>query len=298
MAREVKVHYWAVEFESGDADALVRKAKSAMKTKKDKFWDFNYQDRQYRLSGFECRQYAIDKKKHEAVIGTIFRKRSRGLPSEMIDNGVGVQPLKLTGPAIGEGASFAYFPQDSVLLVSYSHTGGRHSQFSAAMSSVGFSGILRLEPILKSDVAKALKNAACVRKFEVGVQFPKGSPPKPAKGGSVFEALAFAGDLGGVRMDIVVSLSRERTGTLKRDVVQKTMQQLLEMSNSSVVKLQADVRDGEDGQTTPLDLLHDRLEDVIAVEEDGARLDDDDCRKKLVSHYALHRSSILAARDA
>ncbi|MEM4721395.1 MAG: DUF6731 family protein [Candidatus Methanomethylicaceae archaeon] len=187
-----------------------------------------------------------------------------------------VTPLDLADDeGVGEETAFYYHPPSRVLLFQYN----RHS-VSASMASyyfrrmAGIEGDIVLEPVLQEDVLVRLARMRIFRKFIFKVSGEQNAQVFQGQGHGVGALTDLIHQFQAPTIEVTLSLGRKRRGSLGLQAVKDTIERLLRFaagSHPQVERLQIAGREGDGDDIRFIDLLKDRMIEMVHVPLDASR---------------------------
>ncbi len=207
--------------------------------------------------------------------GDIIRIRMDEMPLKASLSGP-VTPLNLAeDEGIGEETAFYYHPPSRVLLFQYNRHG-----VSASMASYYFrrkadiEGDIVLEPVLQEDVLLRLARMCIFRKFVFRVAGEQNAQVFQGQGHGVGALTDLIHQFQAPTIEVTLSLGRKRQGSLGLQAVRDTIAQMLRFAAGSqpqVERLQIAGREGEEDDIRFIDLLRDRMTEMVEVSLDASR---------------------------
>lgn len=217
---------------------------------------------------------------------TMWRIRFRDLPSKLI----GGRPEQVGGD-LGESASVAYMPGRGEGLVQYSHSGPRHTIFSAFLESIGLAKPVALNPVIVKEAVERMKHAQIIRRLE----FALGdiADEQPLRGAGLGEFIDQLKGLRGTSIRIEVSMGHNGGGLAEQARAAATA---LTQIVGGVKSVKVGIKEGEGRATEMLDLLGGRLFIDLNIPESGREIDRTACRERL--RVALAERTITSEEES
>ena len=223
----------------------------------------------------------------EIILGGVLKARMTDVPEKVSRNdGLPRDLGLLADEGIVHRAHFYYDPAHCVLLLQRD----RNVRPPAFVHSVAAPSHrdFGLSLIFKRDALQRLNRMQVVRKISFKVARPADPGALVREDASAGHAIELLNDLGGVEVDVKVSVGRSRRVSLHRNPALRIANLLFNHRGNEVQRIVVSGKEDPGAATETLDLLEDRLVFAAPVDQRGRRIDTHECQRLLVQAYREH----------
>jgi Family of unknown function (DUF6731) len=288
MPIQVRADFFWFEPTSGTEEEVGRALAQYMNRRPPLFIEKSFGDADFRLANLAWSPQA------SRLSGVMYRRKETNLPSSL-DN-AGASPIPIDDDAaLGVPICFCFYPRAKVAVVQFNQVGARHSTLRQFLPELGCS-LMQTTPIFTLDMLERLENMRIVRTLEFTLRNGRTDQRLRNMGGGVGRAIDILSETEGNNISITVSMGTGQRREGLAEGVKNVVRRLVD-DNTVVSTLKLRGKSDIDEEIDEIDLLHDRYQAYLEIDEIDRQLNTEDCVRRLHQAFLRRRDEFEQHSD-